>query len=74
MERVDKEMRDEIQNQKKTNPGNLLLLIAAIVIGLMVVGFVGGFFSTDSRDGQHNMGTVTGADSSMVTESDTLKK
>jgi hypothetical protein len=74
MERVDKEMRTDIQNQKKTNPGNLLLLIIAIVLGLMVVGFVGGFFSTDPRDGQHNMGTITGADSSAVTESDTIKK
>ncbi len=74
MERVDKEMRTDIQDQKKTNPGNLLLLIIAIVLGLMVVGFVGGFFSTDGRDGQHNMGAVTGADSSVVTESDTIKK
>jgi hypothetical protein len=74
MERVDKEMRTDIQNQKKTNPGNLLLLIIAIVLGLMVVGFVGGFFSTDARDGQHNFGAVTAADSSVVTESDTIKK
>ncbi len=74
MERVDKEMRTDIQNQKKTNPGNLLLLIIAIVLGLMVVAFVGGFFSTDSKNGQHNMGVVTGADSSIVTESDTIKK
>ncbi len=74
MDRVDKEMRTDIQNQKKTNPGNLLLLIIAIVLGLMVVAFVGGFFSTDVRDGQHNMGAVTGADSSIVTKSDTIKK
>lgn len=74
MEKVDKEMRTDIQNQKKTNPGNLLLLIIAIILGLMVVAFVGGFFSTDPRDGQHNMGAVTGADSSIVTESDTIKK
>ena len=44
MERVDKEMRTDIQDQKKTNPGNLLILIIAIVLGLMVVGFVGGFY------------------------------
>jgi len=74
MERVDKEMRTDIENQKKTNPGNLLLLIVAIVVGLMVVGFVGGFFSTNPRDGQHNMGAVTGQDSSVVTESDTIKR
>lgn len=74
MDRVDKEMRTDIQDQKKTNPGNLLLLIIAIVLGLMVVAFVGGFFSTDARDGKHNMGAVTGADSSIVTESDTIKK
>jgi hypothetical protein len=74
MEKVDKEMRTDIQNQKKTNPGNLLLLIIAIVLGLMVVGFVGGFFSTYGRDGKHNFGAVTGADSSIVTESDTIKK
>lgn len=73
MERVDKEMRDDIQNQKNTKPGNLILLIIAIVLGLMVVAFVGGFFSTDVRDGQHNMGAVTGADSSAATKSDTVK-
>lgn len=73
MERVDKEMRTDIQNQKKTNPGNLLLLIGAIILGLMVVAFVGGFFTTDSRDGQHNMGAVTASDSSVVTKSDTIK-
>ena len=74
MERVDKEMRTDIQNQKKTNPGNLLLLIVAIVLGLMVVAFLGGFFSTNPKDGQHNMGAVTAADSSIVTKSDTIKK
>ena len=73
MERVDKEMRTDIQNQKKTNPGNLILLIIAIILGLMVVAFVGGLFSTDPRNGQHNMGAVTGADSSVVTKSDTIK-
>lgn len=74
MERVDKDMRTDIQNQKNTKPGNLLLLIIAIVAGLMVVGFIGGFFSTDGRNGQHNMGAVTGADSAIVTSSDTIKK
>ena len=73
MERVDKEMRTDIQNQKKTNPGNLILLIIAIILVLMVVAFVGGFFSTDPKNGQHNMGAVTGADSSIVTKSDTIK-
>ena len=74
MEKVDKEMRTDIQDQKSTNPGNLLLLIIAIVLGLMVVAFVGGFFTTDHRDGQHNMGAVSGADSAIVTKSDTIKR
>lgn len=74
MERVDKEMRTDIQNQKKTNPGNLLLLIVAIILGLMVVAFIGGFFTTDPKNGQHNMGAVTGADTSIVTKSDTFQR
>ena len=73
MDKVDKEMRVDIQNQKNTNPGNLILLIIAIVLGLMVVAFIGGFFSTDVRNGQHNMGAVTGADSSAAVKSDTIK-
>ena len=67
------EMRTDIQNQKKTNPGNLIILIIGIILVLMVVAFVGGFFSTDPKNGQHNMGAVTGADSSIVTKSDTIK-
>lgn len=74
MERIDKEMRTDIQNQKKTNPGNLLLLILAIVVGLMIVGFIGGFFSTSNENGQHNFGIVSPADTAIVTKSDTLKK
>jgi hypothetical protein len=74
MERVDKEMRTDIENQKRTNPGKLILVILGVVVAMMVIGFVGGLFSTDVRDGQHNMGTVTAADSSAVTESDTIKK
>jgi hypothetical protein len=74
MERVDEEMRHDIENQRKTNPGKLILIILAIVVAMIVVGFVGGLFSTDVRDGQHNMGTISGADSSAVTESDTTNK
>ena len=74
MERVDKEMRDDIQNQKKTNPGNLLLVIFGVVLVLMVVGFLVSFFVTDPRNGEHNFGAVSAADSSIVTESDTIKK
>ena len=73
MERVDKQMREDIQNQKNTKPGNLILLILAIVLGLMAVAFVGGLFSTDARNGQHNMGAVSASDSSVVTKSDTIK-
>jgi flagellar basal body-associated protein FliL len=71
---VDGEMRSDIQEQKKTKPGNMILMIIGIVVALMVVALVGGFFSTDSNEGQHNMGAVTSQDTLIVTKSDTLKQ
>jgi hypothetical protein len=72
--KVDYEMKSEIQHQKKTKPTNMFLLILAIVLGLMVVSVVGGLWSTKSNNGQHNMGKVTPQDSAIINKSDTLKR
>lgn len=72
--KADYEMKSEIQNQKKTKASNMFLLLFAIVIGLMIISVIGGFWSTKSVDGQHNMGKVVPADTAIINKSDTLKK
>ncbi|MES2517419.1 MAG: hypothetical protein V4585_04880 [Bacteroidota bacterium] len=74
MEPVDEEMRSEIEDDKKTKPGNMFLLIVGIVVILMVIAVAGGFWSTKSVDGKHNFGPVTKKDTLVVTKSDTLKQ
>ncbi len=71
MEKIDKEMREEIQDERNTNPGKLILLILGIVVGLLIVGIVGGYIVTPKVNG---IGAVNSTDSSIVTKSDTLKK
>jgi hypothetical protein len=72
--KADYEMKSEIHNQKKTKATNMFLLILAIVLGLMLISVLGGLWSTNSKDGQHNMGSVTPQDSAIVNKSDTLKQ
>jgi hypothetical protein len=72
--KVDNEMKAEIGEQKKTKPTNMFLLLLAIVLGLMAVSVIGGFWSTKSVDGQHNMGKVVPADTAIINKSDTLKQ
>ena len=71
--KADSEMKSEIQKQKKTKASNMFLLLFAIVIGLMIISVVGGFWSTNSVDGKHNMGKVVPADRAIINKSDTLK-
>jgi len=72
--KVDYEMKSEIEHQKKTKATNMFLLLLAIVLGLMVISVLGGLWSTKSKDGQHNMGKVTAQDSAIINKSDTLKR
>ena len=67
------EMKSEIRRQKRTKASNMFLLLLAIVIGLMIISLIGGFWSTKSVDGQHNMGKVVPADTAIINKSDTLK-
>ena len=69
----DYELESEIRKQKKTKASNMFLLLLAIVIGLMIISVIGGFWSTKSVDGQHNMGKVVPADTAIINKSDTLK-
>lgn len=72
--RADSEMKSEIENQKKTKPTNMFLLFMAILAGLVVIAFVGGFWSSNSKDDRNNMGAVTPQDSAILNKSDTLKQ
>jgi hypothetical protein len=56
--KADYEMKSEIENQKKTKPSNMFLLFIAIIAGLMVIAFVGGFWSSNGKDARNNMGAV----------------
>lgn len=70
MEKVDQEMRDEIQDDKKTNPGNLILLIIGIVVGLLLIAIAGGYISMDSKN--HPQAKNVG-DTLIINQPDTLK-
>jgi hypothetical protein len=72
--KADYEMKSEIENQKKTKPSNMFLLFIAIILGLMVIAFVGGFWSSNSKDARNNMGAVTPQDTAIINKSDTLKQ
>jgi uncharacterized membrane protein SpoIIM required for sporulation len=72
--KADYEMKSEIENQKKTKPSNMFLLFIAILAGLVVIAFVGGFWSSNSKDKTNNMGIVSPQDTAIVTKSDTLKQ
>lgn len=70
MDKVDKEMRNEIQDDKKTNPGNLILLIIGIVVVLLIIGITGGYISMDSKN--HPKAQNIG-DTLIINQPDTLK-
>ena len=67
------EMKAEIRQQKKTKASNMFLLLLGIVLGLMAISLIGGFWSTKSVDGKHNMGKVVPADTAIFEKPDTLK-
>ena len=72
--KADYEMKSEIRNQRSTKPTNMFLLFMAILAGLVVIAFVGGFWSSNSENKTNNMGIVSPQDTAIVTKSDTLKQ
>jgi hypothetical protein len=72
--KADYEMKSEIKNQRSTKPTNMFLLFMAILAGLVIIAFVGGFWSSHSKDKTNNMGIVSPQDTAIVTKSDTLKR
>ena len=72
--KADYEMKSEIKNQRSTKPTNMFLLFMAILAGLVLIAFIGGFWSSNSQDDRNNMGPVTPADTAIVNKSDTLKQ
>ena len=72
--KADYEMKSEIKNQRSTKPTNMFLLFIAILAGLVVIAFVGGFWSSNSDKKTNNMGIVSPQDTAIVTKSDTLKQ
>ncbi len=72
--KADYEMKSEIKNQRSTKPTNMFLLFIAILAGLVIIAFVGGFWSSNSKDDRNNMGAVTPEDTAIINKSDTLKR
>ena len=72
--KADYEMKSEIKNQRSTKPTNMFLLFMAILAGLVVIAFVGGFWSSNSEKKTNNMGAVTPEDTAIINKSDTLKR
>ena len=72
--KADSEMKSEIKNQRSTNPLNMFLLFMAILTGLVVIAFVGGFWSSHSEEKTNNMGVVSPQDTAILNKSDTLKR
>ena len=72
--KADNEMKSEIENQRSTKPTNMFLLFMAILAGLVVIAFVGGFWSSNSEKETNNMGSVTPQDTAIINKSDTLKQ
>lgn len=72
--KADYEMKSEIKNQRSTKPTNMFLLFMAILAGLVAIAFIGGFWSSHSKDNRNNMGVVSPQDTEIVTKSDTLKR
>jgi hypothetical protein len=72
--KADYEMKSEIKNQRSTKPTNMFLLFMAILAGLVVIAFVGGFWSSNSAKETNNMGAVTPEDTAIINKSDTLKR
>ncbi|MDR6562981.1 MULTISPECIES: hypothetical protein [unclassified Arcicella] len=72
-DRVDKEMRSDIKEQKKTKAGNMFIYTVLIGIVLILISIAGGYWSTSDNEGQHNMGKVTSKDTLILNKSDTVK-
>ena len=71
--KADNEMKSEIENQKSTKPMNMFLLFIAILAGLVIIAFIGGYWSSNSEKESNNMGAVTPEDTAIINKSDTLK-
>lgn len=72
--KADYEMKSEIKNQRGTKPINMFLLFIAVIAGLAIIAFIGGFWSSHSKDKTNNMGIVSPQDTAIVNKSDTLKQ
>lgn len=74
MENIDKEMRTDITDQRKTRVRNMVIFIVVTGIVLMSIAILGGYWTVGNEPNQnHNMGADTAPDTTIM-QSDTLHK